>query len=82
MTVSASRLTDIEGLSMGLTVGLIIVAVLIAAFVLGARHRDREPEPDWNPQSPGRDAWPTPPPTAGHAPHGDAHAPAHIAYTR
>jgi hypothetical protein len=82
MSEIASVFTDSEALSMGLVVGVIIVAVLILAFVLGARRHDRELEPDWDPHSPQRDAWATPPTTPGHAPHGDATAPGHIAYTR
>jgi hypothetical protein len=82
MVLQASVFTDAEALSTGLVVGVVIVVALILAFVLGARRHDREPEPDWEPHSPERDAWSTPPSTPGHAPHGDAAAPDHISFTR
>jgi hypothetical protein len=80
MTVLAS--TTLESLSMGAVVGAIIVIALILAFVLGARRKDREPEPDQTPHSPERDAWATPPTTPGHAPHGDPSTPEHVTYTK
>jgi hypothetical protein len=82
MIIQASMFTNTEALSMGAVVGTIIVIALILAFVLGARRKDREPEPEQSPHSPERDAWATPISTPGHAPHGDADAPEHIIYTR
>ncbi|WP_052433166.1 DUF6479 family protein [Streptacidiphilus carbonis] len=55
-------------------VGVVIVAVLIGAFVLGSRRKRREPPPNVHPphvpDRPDPEAWSTPPDTPGRAPHG------------
>ncbi|TDU04987.1 hypothetical protein EDD99_3470 [Streptomyces sp. 846.5] len=70
------------GLTLGVVVGVLIVAVLILAFVLGARRKDREPVPDRSPHSPERESWSTPPSTPGHAPLGDSANPEHLKFRR
>jgi hypothetical protein len=77
-----SHITGAEAVSVGAVIGTFIVGVLILAFVIGARLKEREEAPDQSPLSQGRDAWSTPPSTPGHAPHGDAGSPQHYNYLK
>jgi LPXTG-motif cell wall-anchored protein len=77
MYLVASPLTGAEAVTIGVVLGVIIVLVLIVAFVLGARRKEREPSPELEPLPPNRDSWATPPATTGHAPHGDPNTAGH-----
>jgi hypothetical protein len=77
MSLLAANINGASAVVIGVVAGLIIVAVLIGAFVLGSRRKEKEPIADQDPHSPERDSWATPISTPGHAPHGDANAPGH-----
>jgi Family of unknown function (DUF6479) len=77
MFLLAAVITGAAAVTVGVVAGVVVVVVLIGAFVLGARRKEREPSPELEPRAPGRDSWATPPSTTGHAPHGDPDAPGH-----
>ena len=71
MLLLAAGINDTAAQIVGGALGVIIVLVLIVAFVLGSRRKEREPAPDLEPHTPERDSWATLPSTPGRHPHGD-----------
>ena len=65
MFLLAAKITGTAAGIIGGAAGVIIVLVLIGAFILGARRKEREPAPELEPHSPERDSWATPPATPG-----------------
>ncbi|MBC3841273.1 hypothetical protein GXW82_16095 [Streptacidiphilus sp. 4-A2] len=71
LDLAAAGINSTAAAIVGGALGVIIVAVLIGAFVLGSWRKEREPAPDLEPHEPERDSWATPPSTPGRHPHGD-----------
>ncbi len=77
MFLLAANISSTGATVIGAVVGLVIVAALIVAFVLGSRRKEKEPVPDLDPMNPVRDSWATPRFTPGHEHHGDPLSPVH-----
>ncbi len=77
MFLLAAGITSTAALTVGVVLCVVVVLVLIGAFVLGARRKEREPSPELEPLPPERDSWATPVSTTGRAPHGDPDTASH-----